>query len=133
MIIIGKIEPIRGGDDDRRMITAYESKDGEFEITYFVIRKTMGAPLGNHYHREKKETFLILNGSGILTYADVVEVNNKVRLYLEKPDIIELHEGTVVQILPYTAHAFRLEEGSVMVCFSDKAFNANDMPFCKVI
>ena len=38
MIIIGKIEPVRGGDDERRMITAYESKVSGFEVIYFVIR-----------------------------------------------------------------------------------------------
>lgn len=132
MIITGKLGPVRNGDDERRLITAFGSKNDGFELTHFIIRKTTKAPLGNHYHREKTETFMILDGSGILTYAEVVEIDGKVSLF-KKPETIELSGGTVVQILPYTSHAFHLEEGSVMVCFSSRPFDSNDMPSCKII
>ena len=119
-------------DDERRTISSFESAEGSFEVGHFIIKQTTTAPLGNHYHRWKTETFLILEGSGSLTYANVVEVDGK-PAYSGELTILPLSPGTVVHILPYTAHAFHLREGSLMVCWSSKPYDGQDQPTFKIV
>lgn len=119
-------------DDERRRIASFESEEHGFEVSHFDIKQTTTAPLGNHYHREKTETFLILEGSGTLVCCDVAEIDGA-PTSMGNLERIALSKGTVVHVQSYTAHAFFLEESSVMVCWSSKPFDGKDMPTFKLI
>ncbi|HLZ56180.1 MAG TPA: hypothetical protein VKR06_04465 [Ktedonosporobacter sp.] len=101
--------------DERR--TLWEWNFPSSAVQSFLITSSM--PLANHFHKEKQETFLLLEGEGSCTW---------LALYLDgspqgMPETIQLEAGSLLQIFPFTAHAFRLKPGSRMICFSSVAFN----------
>src|SRR5258708_5168250 len=77
--------------------------------------------LGNHFHKEKQETFLITEGSGKFAYPP--------RTTEGEPwykGTVDIEKELVIQIQPFTAHAFMLEPGSAMICFSTEHFDSDN-------
>lgn len=116
---IGLVVPVH--EDARRIISGCNANEVDFSIQRFVIKKE--GPLGNHYHKEKDEVFVIVKGSGrvILQHVDFNNLDN----YTDAK-IFFLKEGSVVYVSPYTAHTFMLRSGSEMICFSTRVFNPKD-------
>ena len=116
--LIGLVE--HGHTDGRRSI--YEFNGPDFSVQELVIFEKK--PLGNHYHRERKETFYIARGSG--------------KVYLKKPGNHPLHEeavveGSVIHVEPGTAHAFVLLPRSTMICVASTPFDAKDVFNCVLV
>lgn len=89
-------------------------------VQYFTIMERL--PLGNHFHKERHETFVIASGGGKCCYVTVNEngVPNGEQVTLP------VRQGSVIQIHPLTAHAFLLEPGSTMLCFSSIPFDSEN-------
>lgn len=100
--------------DARRTIHEYNDPAQDLSVQLFEIERPI--PLGNHYHKEKDETFVITAGGGFVR--------------LQGKDVcsdLRLQQGSVVMVPAGVTHTFVLREGSTMICFSSKAFNAKDM------
>ena len=116
-IFEGRIAPVH--EDQRRSISACNSPEGGFSIQSFVIKERI--PLGNHYHAEKEETFIVY-GTGELRTCDIDRSGSPI-------GPVQTHAITsesVYHIKPFTAHTFLLDLGSRMICFSSKPFYKND-------
>lgn len=112
-VIIGNLEQAHA--DVRRVI--FECNLPASSIQQFAINKAI--PLGHHFHRKKQETFLLTEGSGRFAYLPLTSDGES----LGEQVTIEIEKGQVVQVQPFTAHAFRLEPGSAMICFSTEPFD----------
>ncbi len=129
---IDDLEPIElgmmqfGHGDERRIID--DCNLNECGIQHFYIKST--EPLGNHYHKNKQEVFVIVEGKGIFTYLPL----NHEGKPLGKQKTISVKKGNVIKVDPFTAHAFRLNIGSTMWCFSSAPFDQDnlDMHFFKL-
>jgi oxalate decarboxylase/phosphoglucose isomerase-like protein (cupin superfamily) len=110
--------------DDRR--TIQELVIGDATVQRFEITGAT-KPLGNHYHREKTETFTILSGGGTVY---LVEVDDQSGEAVEVSDVMEViaTEGCVIVIPPYHAHRLDLTKGTIMHAYSDRPFDPADMP-----
>ena len=128
-MIHGTLGNIRNGDDERRLITEHSSSEGGFTYNRFFIKSTDAGPLGNHYHSEKTEDFLILKGGGKFIGQMVDE---KEQVIGERIELL-LTENSVVQVPPRLVHVFVLEKGSEMVCHSNKPFDFDDMHTWKLL
>lgn len=74
--------------------------------------------LGNHYHERCTENYLIVSGGGTYTScrtdaSDTAE------------STVGVAPGDLIHIPPRVAHAFRLEPGTMLVCYSTAAFDEN--------
>ena len=113
----GKIALVH--DDHRRAISEFNSPQGGFSVQSFVVKER--SPLGNHYHTQKEETFVVY-GTGELRTCDVGltgEPTGPVMIYPITP-------GSVYHIKPCTAHTFLLDPDSSMFCFSSEPFDENN-------
>jgi quercetin dioxygenase-like cupin family protein len=104
--------------DNRRII--FECNLPTSSVQQFVITEPI--PLGNHYHKIRQETFVITNGRGRCVCLPLDMHENP----LAEQVAFNISKGSVIQIMPFTAHAFRLEPGSSMVCFSSIPFDPDD-------
>lgn len=116
---VGKITKVH--EDERRAIFEYNSIESNFSIQSFRIKTKI--PLGNHYHKNKEEIFVILKGKGKLITCPV----NQEGVVIEEKQKIDICAGSVIKIKSYTAHTFLLEPNSEMICFSSAAFDPNDL------
>jgi len=107
--------------DERRAITEFNSLEGDFSVQSFEIHQPI--PLGNHYHRRRVETFIILEGGGTLTTQDV---NGNVTPMGSITET-KVKAGDVIWMPTHVAHTFVLDPGSKMICLSSIAFDQNDM------
>lgn len=122
---INVAEPIKLGcleevhTDARRAI--FECNLPTSSVQEFSIYKAI--PLGNHFHKKKQETFLVTKGIGKFAYLPLTAE--------EEPDgeqvTVNVEQGSVIQVLPFTAHTFRLEPGSAMICFSTEPFDSENL------
>jgi mannose-6-phosphate isomerase-like protein (cupin superfamily) len=108
--------------DARRTIYEHSSRDGNYVINYFDIHATV--PLGNHYHTEKDEHFIILEGSGV--YVSAAHTTEASRV-LSQRHVVPLRTLDTVFVPVFTAHAFILTPGSKMTCFGNAPWN-NERP-----
>ncbi len=114
---VGNLEQVH--IDVRRVI--FECNLPTASIQQFLINQAI--PLGNHFHKKKQEIFLITEGSGKFAYLPLTPEGEPQGEQLT----IEIEKGLVIQIQPFTAHAFRLEAGSTMVCFSSEPFDPDHL------
>jgi quercetin dioxygenase-like cupin family protein len=112
-VYIGNLEQVH--IDVRRVI--FECNLPTMSILQFSIIQAI--PLGNHFHKKKQEMFVITEGSGKFAYLPLTADGEPQGEQLN----IEIEKGVVIQVQPFTAHAFRLEAGSTMICFSTEAFD----------
>lgn len=106
--------------DQRRTITEAVLPNGgavqQFEVHSQCV-------LGNHYHTRRTETFVVMQGVGILI---TQQLHPDGRPMTAAPQSTALAPGSVVHVPPYTAHAFILSSGAVMVCYSSHAYTPKD-------
>jgi quercetin dioxygenase-like cupin family protein len=101
--------------DNRRVI--FECNLPTSSVQKFFINAK--EPLGNHYHKERHETFVIISGQGKCA---CLPLNKDGELQGELV-VFPIKQGSVIQVTPFTAHAFRLEPESTMICFSSIPFD----------
>ena len=104
--------------DARRAIAEYNALDTSFSVQRFSV--TGHEPLGNHYHKQKSETFVIASGFGVVVLASV-NGNGEILGIVKRHRIVP---GSVVHVPAMTAHAFVFTTDSAeMFCFSSTAFD----------
>lgn len=97
-------------EDQRRVI--YDWASGDFKSCKAVVVKEE-IPIGNHYHNNKTEEFLLLQGTfKELTVGPSTEYN------------IEAPKKVVVP--PGTFHRFICTEGSILIGVATELFDPND-------
>jgi oxalate decarboxylase/phosphoglucose isomerase-like protein (cupin superfamily) len=106
--------------DDRRAVSEFNGQDMSIQV-FEVFASDL--PLGRHFHRRKRETFLIQEGSGEVLLCEADTDGNSVG----QPKTVKLESGSVVVVDPMMAHTFYLAPGTKMVCFSSAPFNPDDM------
>ena len=131
-VIIGDLVHVH--TDERRSISELNSPDGGFSVQSFEIMKSI--PLGNHYHRNKFEVFIILRGMADLIIQDI---NPEDSSPIGEPISTRVGEGMAIKILPFTAHTFTFvsdpdpqirpleSEPAEMICFSSQPFDQSDL------
>lgn len=105
--------------DNRRVIFEYNFPTSS--VQQFFIKAAI--PLGNHYHKKRQETFVITSGEGKCVCLPLNRDGEP------QGELLVLHvkPGSVVQITPFTAHAFRLKPESTMLCFSSVPFDPDNL------
>jgi len=99
-------------EDKRRLLIDWET---DSKTAKTVIAKT-DCELGNHFHREKIEYFMLVYGSAKMT--------------LTKGGIgakdTDMEIGTIYTVMPRVQHTFRLKKGSVLMCLCSHVFDEKD-------
>ena len=111
--------------DGRRRIMEFNGDD--FSIQNFKIKREI--PLGNHYHKNKTETFIVLSGQGIVLLSPIDSKTGSQGEIMTN----RLEAGSVIRVDPYIAHTFILKPGSKMICFSSEPFDSNNMDMTECI
>ena len=97
-------------EDDRRKILEWAT--GEFKVAKALIAKE-GCIVGDHYHRNKDEKFLLLSG-----FAPFVVIGENEWRNTEAPCYWEVPRGNY--------HRFELAEGSVLLGVGTEEFDPAD-------
>ena len=104
----------RRHDDERR--TLYDWANGDFKSAKAVIVK-QAIPIGDHYHNNKDEAFLLLQGKFIeLVVGNVTSTNVQAPYYVYVP------RGTY--------HKFICDAGSILLGVATELFDENDEIKC---
>lgn len=90
-------------------------------VQAFIVNRN-NLPLGRHYHKDKREIFVITEGGGEVLLCKVDEEGNQVGEIIRSEVCVE----SVIIVDPLTTHVFNLRRGSKMVCYSSKPFNPKD-------
>jgi mannose-6-phosphate isomerase-like protein (cupin superfamily) len=98
-------------EDDRRTLIEWIS-DEPFCMTKAVIIKTHSV-IGNHYHREKNEKFLLLTGRAQRVIIGDIEQWN-----VAAPALFDVPKGAF--------HSFECEAGSILLGVADKPHDPED-------
>ncbi len=97
-------------EDSRRKLI--EWAQGDFKVSKVVIAKD-DCVVGDHYHRNKDERFLLLSGK-----ARRIVLNEQEWLQVEAPYEVEVPRGNY--------HLFDLEPGSVLLGVTTAVFDPDD-------
>jgi mannose-6-phosphate isomerase-like protein (cupin superfamily) len=97
-------------EDSRRKLI--EWANGDFKVAKALIAKA-GCVVGDHYHAQKDETFLLLSGR-----ANRVVIGEWRRENVEAPCVFDVPRGTY--------HLFDLKEGSVLCGVGTAPFDPHD-------
>lgn len=76
-----------------------------------VITAKQDCVLGNHFHKEKTEHFILVDGEG-----DIVVNGNRAKM----------RKGKMLTVLPNQCHSFYLKKGSVLVGLCSHRYDSND-------
>lgn len=95
-------------EDDRRMLFDFEGSSVKA-----VLVKDETRFIGNHSHLDKDEHFLLIRGR--FTFW---QVGAEIKHNIEAPHSFDVKKGEY--------HAFMCEEGSVLLCGSDKQYDEKD-------
>lgn len=97
-------------EDERRII--YDWAQGSFKSAKAaVIKKRM--PVGDHYHKNKDEEFLLLQGEFL-----ELQVGEDIQYNIKAPHKVHIPRGTY--------HRFVCEEGSILLGTATELFDIND-------
>lgn len=97
-------------EDERRILVDYPFPDGIKSIKLVTAKD--GCLVGNHWHKEKDEYFILLKGSG-------VAVTN---LWDSKEMVV----GEIISCPRGTPHTFKLVEGSQLLGLATELFDETD-------
>lgn len=121
IITIGRMDLVN--EDDRRKIEEFESPHCSLSVSRLTILRD--SVLGNHFHKNKTETFVVIKGSGWVLQRSVNEEGERIT----DTKLSHLHVGSVVVIPPLTAHTFGMRKESELLCFSSATFDPLDLHF----
>lgn len=108
-------------EDARRTILEQEFPDEPLSLQRQLIKDRL--PLGNHYHEHKREVFVVLSGGGMVRYARV-GADGRPEEVQQRDDVAP---GSVIVVPARVAHAFLLEPGSELLCYSEVLFDEQDL------
>lgn len=97
-------------EDDRRII--YDWADGNFKSAKAVIVKKE-IPIGDHYHKNKEEEFLLLTGMFL-----ELQVGEEITYNVKAPHKVFIPKNTY--------HKFICEKGSILLGTATELFDIND-------
>jgi mannose-6-phosphate isomerase-like protein (cupin superfamily) len=113
MLHLNGFEFTGGHEDHRRKIEEGMLPNGT-TFQRFMIKERL--PLGNHYHTEEKlEIFSIISGGGVFAFVPVDQKG----VWQGLPERIEVSPGYVIYVPAFLAHAFVLQPGSQMTCWTN--------------
>jgi len=115
----GRFQPVH--EDARRTILEEQFPGESLSLQRLIIKDRV--PLGNHYHEHKREVFVVLRGGGMVRYARVGE-DGRPEDVRQRDD---LGPGSVIVVPARVAHAFLLEPGSELLCYSEVLFDVHDL------
>ena len=107
-------------EDKRRTLIDW-SDDMSIE-TCKIVEAKEDCVLGNHYHKEKTERFMLLKGSAdifryqVVNGVQVTNYGDRGPMTLNKPYIVR----------PGVRHSFWLLRGAILICLVDHKYNPND-------
>lgn len=122
--MIGVVEVESGSlevasSDARRTICEYNFTSGS--VQSFEIKKN--ATLGNHFHKDKIEIFMFVEGGGTVKTACTSRESGKVGEIKE----FQVISGSVIKIPPHHTHRLDLVKGTRFLVYSSMPFDANNM------
>lgn len=96
-------------EDERRKLSEF-GNGGNWKVCK-VLEFKQDAWVGNHYHKNKDEMFLLIDGAGVFV----------------------IGENTFIKQAPYSVlvsagqyHAFKLDKGSVLICLASQEHDPKD-------
>lgn len=101
-------------EDDRR--TLFDWAQGEFKSAKAVIVKKAIA-IGDHYHNNKEEAFLLLQGE----FMELI-IGDKIERNIQAPYAVRIKRGVY--------HKFICTEGSILLGVATELFDENDEIKC---
>lgn len=117
--------------DPRRTITEVvldsETDLGIARFTKLDIHPQLGsgpAVLGNHFHRNDRERFIVVGGYGVLHTRELDDEGRAT----SGVEITEIGPDMVIVMEPFTAHTFVFDGPATMFCASTCTFDSNDAP-----
>lgn len=113
--LIAQTKPVSA--DHRR--TIWEPLNGQEmrRVNFFEFSEAL--PVGNHFHRNGTELFLVTRGT--LSVAVLENVLTK-----ERVSARNLPPGTLISVPEGVSHAFIFEPGSLMIGMASAPFDEND-------
>jgi mannose-6-phosphate isomerase-like protein (cupin superfamily) len=96
-------------EDERRKLSEF-GNGGNWKVCK-VLEFKKDSWVGNHYHKNKDEIFLLLEGSGTF----VIEKDTYIK---DAPYSVLVSAGQY--------HAFNLTKGSVLICLASELHNPKD-------
>lgn len=99
-------------EDERRKLIEWVSGEEQFKAAKVVIANSR-LPVGLHYHRRKREIFLLLSG-----HAQQVQIGNQVEVDVAAPKKWVVNRGVY--------HGFILEPGSILLGVATELFDPED-------
>lgn len=112
--------------DPRRVIHAASHADFLIQRIHVGVSRSV---LGNHFHKGKREVFLIVKGAGRV-FTQMVNENG---ITCEEVIVQDVGEGDVIVINPFVAHTFILDPYSDLVSFSSSPFDEKNMDMTEII
>ena len=97
-------------EDSRRLLIDWN--DGMPIETVKIVTAKETCVLGNHYHKEKTERFMLLAGQATYKLDD------------SRPETMIINKPVIIK--PNVKHEFILTEGSLMICLVDRLYDAKD-------
>lgn len=94
-------------EDERRVLTSIPYLGGEIKI----ITAKKDCELGHHYHKIKKEEFMLAKGSA------KIAMDGKVN---------DMVHGEKIIVHPGKIHSFEIKKDSVLICFCSKPYDKTD-------
>ncbi|MBX4210804.1 hypothetical protein KW783_02410 [Candidatus Parcubacteria bacterium] len=120
------VKPVESGllvlasEDARRKIFEFNFSDAAVKV--FNFHQT-DKPLANHFHKNKDEFFLFLEGGGVV-FTAAVDVDGKIIGEIKRHDVGPM---CTICIRAWNTHRFDLKPGTKFVEYSTKPFDKNDM------
>ena len=97
-------------EDHRRLLIDWND---DIDIkTCKIVKAKEDCLLGDHYHKEKTERFMLIQGSA--------------KYSLDSSEMQQMIPFKPVIVKPNVLHSFYLTQGSVLACLVDKLYNEND-------
>lgn len=97
-------------EDSRRLL--FEWNDDLDIKTCKIVKAKTNCELGNHYHKQKTERFMLLHGSA--------------KFKLNESEWVQMIPFKPLTVKPNVMHSFNLTEGSILACLVDKEYNSKD-------
>lgn len=97
-------------EDNRRTIFEFGNGGNWKVCKYLEIKED--CTIGNHYHNNKDECFMLLSGSARVTLNCTVNIT--------------AGPLTVIMVPKFTHHIFRIKKGSVLLCLASQEHDPTD-------